>query len=176
MVYLICGKARSGKDTLAGYLKKELESRGKKVCTVHLVNSLKDMVYHYFGWDGNDETKPRELLQKLGTDIIRNEMHKDMFFINRTLEDMEIISRFYDTFIIPDCRLPIEIKSIKFKYPDTKVIKVIRDGFESELTDTEKSHITETALDNYSDFDVYVHNTTLESLEKAAENIAKEGK
>ena len=174
MVYMICGKARSGKDTFGEYLKEELESRGKKVCTVHLVNSLKDMIYHYFGWDGNDETKPRELLQRLGTDIIRNKMHKDMFFINRTLEDMEILSEFYDTFIIPDCRLPIEIKSIKYKYPDTKVIKVIRDGFESNLSDTEKAHITETALDNYADFDYYIHNTTLEKLEEDATKIAKE--
>ena len=175
MIYLVSGKARSGKDTFANYLKKDLEDEGKKVCIIHIANSLKDMCFHYFDWDGKEEDKPRELLQTLGTDIIRVKLGKEKFFINRCLEDIEILNNFYDTFIIPDVRLPLEIEYIKEAYPDSIVIHIERD-IPNNLNDNEKKHITETALDNYNDFDIKIKNTTLEALENNARVIVKENR
>ena len=37
---------------------------------------LKEYLKDYFGWDGSEETKPREALQQMGTELIREEMHK----------------------------------------------------------------------------------------------------
>lgn len=41
-------------------------------------------------WDGSEESKPRKLL-KLGTDVIRNKLNKAEMFIERQLDDIEII-------------------------------------------------------------------------------------
>ena len=45
-----------------------------------------------YDWDGSEETKPRELLQKLGTDVIRNKLDKAEMFIKRQVDDIEIYS------------------------------------------------------------------------------------
>ena len=60
------------------------------------------------GWDGKEETKPRQLLQELGTDVIRNKLNKADMLIERQLDDIEIYSYFYDAIIVPDIRLPKE--------------------------------------------------------------------
>lgn len=57
-------------------------------------------------WDGSEESKPRKLLQELGTDVIRNKLNKAEMFIERQLDDIEIYSYFYDAIIVPDIRLP----------------------------------------------------------------------
>ena len=65
-------------------------------------------------WDGSEESKPRKLLQELGTDVIRNKLNKAEMFIERQLDDIEIYSYFYDAIIVPDIRLPREIDSVSF--------------------------------------------------------------
>ena len=50
-------------------------------------------------------------------------------------------------------RFPNEIDGPSAMFKDIIKIKIIRDNFVSNLTDVEKKHITETALDNYNDYD-----------------------
>ena len=73
-IFLIAGKARSGKDTLSDFLIEELE-KNNKVCRLQISGYLKYYIMKYFGWDGREETKPRDLLNYLGTDIIRNKIN-----------------------------------------------------------------------------------------------------
>lgn len=175
MIYMIAGRARSGKNTFGMMIKKELEKRGRKVCNIELMRTLKGYTKDYFGWDGEDETKPRDLLQRLGTEIIREKLNKPLFHINRLLEDVEILSNFFDDFIIDDIRFPLEIESIKKVYPNSICINIERDNYDnSHMTDEQKKHITETALDGYSEYDVKIYNTTLEKLEKDAEKLVRE--
>ena len=94
-IIMICGKARSGKDTLADFLIKDLKD--KKPCKVQIGQYIKYYAMKYFGWDGEEETKPRDLLIHLGTDIIRNQIDPN-FHINRLIEDLEVLSYFYDIF------------------------------------------------------------------------------
>ncbi len=173
-VIMISGKARHGKDTLASYMKKDLEKNNHKVCIMHFSNYIKYLLYYYFGWDGNEDNKPRSLMQELGTDVIREKMKKEMFFIDRTIEDIEILSNYYDIFIISDVRLPKEFEYIKNKFPDTIKININRINFVNELSSDEKKHVTETALDNYDEYDYKVINTTLEKLEEDAIKIVQE--
>lgn len=173
-VYLIGGKARHGKDTLASFMKKELEKNGKKVAIMHISNYIKHFAIDYFGWNGSEETKPRTLLQELGTDVIRQKMGKDLFFINRLLEDIEVLENFFDVVLVSDVRLPLEYEEISKVYPDLVKIHIIRPELVSELSDKEQHHITETALDNYDKYDYKIDNKTLEELEKDAINIVKE--
>lgn len=175
-VYLISGKARHGKDTTANYFVKHYEINGKKACVMHIGNYIKHFAKDYFGWDGREETKPRTLLQELGTDIIREKLGKPYFFIRRLLEDMEILSHFFDVILVADVRLPMEISEILNVYPDALLIRVHRDHFDDGMTEDQRNHITETALDNYDAFRYCLENTTLEKLEQDVKEIMmKEG-
>lgn len=175
MIYLIAGKARSGKNTLANMIEEELEKRGRKSCNIELMRTLKGYAKDYFGWDGRDETKPRDLLQKFGTEIIREKMNKPLFHINRLLEDIDILSNYFDDFIVPDVRFPLEIEKIKEVYPKALSIHIIRDNYIHDcMTDEQKRHITENALDGFDNYDKIIYNTTLEKLKEETENLVRE--
>ena len=159
-IFLICGKARHGKTTMGNIIKEYAEKKSMKSANTLIALYLKTYAKQFFGWDGKESTKPRELLQQLGTDIIREKLNKPTFFIDRTIEDIEILSHFFDVIIIDDIRFPMEIESIKNKYKDTIVVKVVRTDFESELTKEQEKHKTETALDDYPDenYDYTINN------------------
>lgn len=173
-IYLLSGKARHGKDTTAAYLKKYYEEDGKKVIYSRSGKYIKFYAMEMTGWDGSEEDKPRKLLQELGTDIIRNKLNKADMLIQRQLEDIEIYSYFYDAIIVPDIRFPKEIDSVKERFPNAVALHINRVNFESSLTTTERAHISETAMDNYQNFDYEVTNDTLEQLEKDIYKIYKE--
>lgn len=165
-VYLISGHARNGKDTIGNFLEEEYKRKGLKVCRSQISKYLKQYIKDYFGWDGSEEAKPRDLLQKLGTDIIREKLNKPRFFVDRTIEDIDILSHFFDVMIITDIRFPIEITAIKEVFNDVVSINVKRINFETELSSEQQKHKTEVALDNFSDFDYELINETLDKLNK----------
>lgn len=174
-IYLIAGKARHGKDTIAGYLKEFYENDNKKVIFSPYAKYIKFYAKEMTGWDGSEETKPRELLQELGTDVIRQKLNKAEMFIDRQKDDIEIYSYFYDAIMVADIRLPREIEGIKEKYKNVVTIKVNRINFETELSSSEQKHITEVAMNDYpeSNFDYVITNDTLEKLKKDVEEIYK---
>ncbi len=172
-VYLVSGKARHGKDTIAGFLKEELEKRGKKVCYVRYATYIKYYAKEYFGWDGSEETKPRELLQYLGTEIIRNKID-NLFHVKRILQDIEVLSYFFDTIIIPDVRVKEEILIPKEKFDNVVAINIFRPNFETELTGKEQAHLTEVGLDDFDQYDYKVINDKdLEALKQKAFDIVE---
>ena len=72
-VILISGKARHGKDTLAGMMKEELERKSKRVLIAHYADLLKFICKNFFGWNGEKDDNGRALLQRVGTDVIRKQ-------------------------------------------------------------------------------------------------------
>ena len=68
-IFVIGGKARSGKNTFGDLLKNELENYGYKPCIMHITEPLYTYARIYFHWDGNEEDKPRDFLQKMGIEI-----------------------------------------------------------------------------------------------------------
>lgn len=112
-LYLICGKARSGKNTLANLLKENLEKYNKKVCLLKITSPLYLYAKEYFSWDGNEDNKPRSFLQYLGIDLIKNKLKMNDFLINRLKEDIKILSEFFDIGIITDGRLKEELDELK---------------------------------------------------------------
>lgn len=164
MIYIISGKARHGKDTTAQII----INNTKNCIKLAYADYIKLYVQRFFGWDGREETKNqyRELLQTMGTEVIRQKLNKPNFHVNRVIEDIEILSYYFDNFVISDCRFPNECDLMKEKFEDqVELIRVIRDNYKSELTDEQQNHHSETALDNYK-FDCIIHATDLAELEK----------
>lgn len=173
-IYLICGKARHGKDSMGDIIRAYYEEENKKASVLKFAYYIKDYAKQLTGWDGGEEDKPRTLLQELGTEIIRNQIDPN-FFIHRLIEDIQVFSFFFDVLTIADGRFEEEITSIKKAYPDAVTIFVERPGFVSNLTDKEQQHVTETGLNQYTDYDYRVVNDgTLEDLKEKTIQIVKE--
>lgn len=163
-IFLIAGKARVGKGKLSRILKDEYEKKGYKVCEIQIMRTLKGYLKDYFGWDGNEDTKPRKLLQNIGTEVIREELNMPNFHIDRLTEDIKVLSKYFDIFIVNDIRLPLEIDEIKSRFSKVVSIRVIRDNYISPLDEIEREHITEKSLDSYNKFDYEIVNSSQSEL------------
>ena len=168
-LFILSGKARSGKDTVANIIKDYYKD--KDTIIISFGHYIKDYAKRVSNWDGDETTKPRALLQNIGIELIKNKIDNKLF-INRILEDIEVFSYFYDIIIIDDVRLIDEIESLKEIFKNSISIRINRDNFDNGLTEVEKKHITETDLDNYNNFDYKLDND--ESLIEKVNNILKE--
>lgn len=172
-IIILSGKARSGKDTSGEIIEKFYESIGLKVIKLAYADYIKTYAKHISNWDGSDETKPRELLQNLGTEVIRERIDK-LFFINRMIEDIKVYSYFFDVIIISDARIPDEIDKIKDNFSKVISINIIRPGFVNELSSSEKQHITEIGLDDYKNYDIeIVNDSSIEDLNNKICNVLR---
>ena len=170
-IYVIGGRAKSGKNTFGEYLREELKDYGYKPCVMHITEPLYSYARTYFEWNGREEDKPREFLQKMGIEIIRDKLGKKDFLLNRLYEDIEILSNFFDTFIITDARMIHEFEDISKKYGDVVTIKLERENYDDQLTEEEANHVTEKEVDVYQDYDYVIENRSLEELKMAALEI-----
>lgn len=156
-IYILSGKARAGKDTTASYIKEYYESKNKKVIILQYSFYLKEYCKIISGWDGSDESKPRELLQELGTNLIRNQIDRYLF-VNRMIEDLKIMSYFFDIIIISDARLPEELDIPKQQLNDVFVVNIVRPNFDNGLTGKQKASLTEVGLNDYDKYDYEIIN------------------
>lgn len=171
VIILIAGKSGSGKTTIANYLKKLFEEEGKKVILSPYTKYLKKYIEEITGEVISEENKPRELLQKISSDLIKEKLGKNNFFIDRQIEDIEIYSYFSDIIIIPDVRFPNEIEVIQEKFNNVFSIGIIRENYQTNLTKEQQEDITETSLDNYQKYDYLIENNNNTNLLKEAEKI-----
>lgn len=135
---------------------------------------------------------PRILLQSIGTDLFRKQLNENVW-INATMKDYKathaidkcpFMREDYHAkdclphWIIPDVRFPNEVKAIKDK--GGIVIRINRytgnvliDNDTHTITDWQ--HPSETALDDYKNFDYLINNDgTLEQLISNVKNIFNE--
>ena len=172
IIFLISGQAESGKNTIAQII----EEKTNDSITISITKYLKDYVMLISEWDGNEETKPRQLLQKIGIDLIKNQLDNN-FLINRTIQDITFLSYFKKVIIVTGIRLQDEIELIKNNLKnDAKIysINIIRPNHVNKLTNEQNNHITETNLINYHNFDYIINNSSFEEAEKQVTNILKE--
>lgn len=174
LVILIGGRAQSGKGTLTKYLQEKFEQQNKKVINSPYTKYLKHYIEQITGEKIDEKNKPRDLLQQISSKIIKNELKRNDFFIKRQIEDIEIYSYFADVILISDVRFPEEIQIIKEKFSNVVSIGVIRENYVSNLTKEQQHDITETALDNYHNYDFEIKNNNKVDLAIVAENIIQE--
>ena len=153
-LFVLSGKAGSGKNLAFSVIKNYYKD--KKVVGVSFAYYIKDYAKRVSDWNGSEETKPRELLQSIGIELVRNKIDNRLF-IRRLLEDVLVFSYFYDIIVVTDARLLDEIEVLKEKFPDSITIRINRDS-ENGLSTSEKKHMTEVDLDNYDKFDYVVEN------------------
>lgn len=164
-LFIISGKARSGKDEVSKIIKNYYKE--KKSITISFAYYLKDYINRIYG---NFLEKPRDILQEMGIDLIKNKIDNKLL-INRIIQDIEVFSYFYDIIIVSDARLIDEIESLKKIYNKSISIRINRDDFDNGLTKEQKNHITEVNLDNYNGFDYVVNNS--KNLEKEVVEILR---
>ncbi len=162
-IYLVAGRAGSGKGEVAKIIKEYYLSKKRKPIITEYSKYLKLYANEILGWNG-EEPKPRKFLQELGVTIKEN-MDMPKILVNRMIEDIKVYSLYYDVVIISDVRFPEEIEEMKKTFKDVYSIYVINQFGQSELSLQEQTHVTETALENYSNFDVTITNDNINVLD-----------
>ena len=174
---IISGKAGSGKDMTAHFMREKLEEKGKRVITIHYGDAVKWVIKDYFNWSGNKDEEGRKLLQTIGTDVVRAK-HPDFWVkvVADLLSAFEAADLF-DIALIPDARFENEINVVIDSLPDSITVRIERaneDGtpwVNTTLTEEQRKHPSETSLDKYS-FDYIIHNDEgLETLKESAISV-----
>jgi hypothetical protein len=172
-IITISGKAEHGKDFCAKILQKKLQDRGKKVVIIHYADYLKYVAKQYFEWDGQKNDNGRTLLQWLGTDLARNNYPN--IWVNVVIMLVKAIFPNFDYIIIPDCRFPNEVNSLKLESDFiVNTIKVIRLNYENSLTPEQRLHPSETALDNFDFGYTLISESGEGNMTRAVEKYIKE--
>ncbi len=171
-VILISGKAQNGKDTFASILNDQLERDGKRVLITHYADLLKYICRSYFRWDGNKDERGRQMLQYVGTDIIRKQ--NPSLWVDFVAMMLGYFHENWDYVIIPDCRFPNEVSTMVDNGFEVVHVRITRPDFISPLTEEQQKHPSETALDDTSP-DFYIENKgTIKDLEKNTSKWIKE--
>lgn len=160
-VICISGHAGAGKDTVAKIMKEKLEQHGQSVLVTHNADLLKHLCRTLFDWDGQKDEAGRSLLQYVGTDVVRKQ-HPD-FWVNFLISIFDLFGENWDYAIIPDCRFPNEIDRLKEAGYRVTHIRVDRD-VASTLTEEQRNHPSETAMNTVTPDYIVVNNGTIDDL------------
>lgn len=168
-VITISGKAQAGKDTTAKLLKEKLTKIGCSVLITHYADLLKYQAQTLFGWDGKKDEAGRTLLQKLGTDIVRKK--NPDYWVEYVSNMLRIYEDQWDYVLIPDARFPNEIVTMQLLH--NAISLRVNSDYDNGLTEEQKNHPSETALDNFVfDYEIY-NDRTEEGLNKAVDEFLK---
>ena len=168
---LIAGKSNSGKTKTANMLKDKLQKMGKKVAVTEYSKYIKLFAKELTEWDGSSLPKPRKFLQNFGS-FIRHDFENEKYFIMRMKEDIKIYENFVDILIISDIRLIDEIEELSYLNPIK--IKIINEGNLYNLDEDERNHETETAIDQYDNFNYIIKNKSEKEISIILDEIIKE--
>lgn len=170
----LSGKKRSGKDAAAqhlvdryGYTKLSFADPLKRGCMEffgfsedQVYGDLKEVVDPF--WNAT----PRAILQFVGTDLMREQV-QETIWVKRFLR--EVNAHPERRYVVPDLRFPNECEVISDvggavgRIDCNRAIREERNG--RPFTPEQENHASETALDDYDEFDFRIPNAgTLEDL------------
>ena len=163
-VICISGQARAGKDTTAAMMKKVLEeTQHQRVLIIHYADLLKFMCKSLFGWDGQKDEAGRHILQYVGTDVIRKQ--EPDFWVAFIIKVLSLFPNEWDYVLVPDARFPNEISELRKAGFDVRHVHVSR-PIENGLTEEQRNHISETALNTVVPDESIENNGSLEELSR----------
>ena len=164
----VSGKARAGKDFFSALLAMELENLGYYAQVIHYATAVKRDCRIKFCWNGEKDEAGRSLLQWYGTDVIRHEKP------NHWVEEAgRHFAPNTDFVILPDTRFRNEIDYWRDKYPVVSIRLQRADNPESDLTDEQRKHRSETELDDYPFDHTLSIPHGIEHLEREAKRMAR---
>jgi len=170
-VIAISGHARSGKDTTASIMVRRLEHAGKRVLVTHYADLLKYICKTFLGWNGLKDERGRHILQYVGTDVVRKK--DEDFWVRFVLTMIDFFGENWDVVVIPDVRFPNEVNLLSEAGHNVTHIRVVRDE-NSSLTDEQKQHSSEVALDQVEPDYYVVNNGTIADLDVAVSGLLEE--
>ena len=170
-VCCISAKARHGKDTAAEMLKEYLEGHGQRVLITHFADLLKFICIKFFDWDGKKDEKGRTLLQYIGTGVVGAK--RPGYWAEFIVDILKMFENDWDYVLIPDCRYPIEVATVKNSFK-TVTLRVERPNFDNGLTDEQKRHPSEVAMDDYFFNEILYNEGSIEDFKEKVEWFAKE--
>ena len=161
-IFIVGGKSGSGKGEVAKMIEEFYIYKLKKCVVTEYSKYLKLFAKELTDWDGISQNKPRDFLQEFGSKIREYDKY---FFTKRMIEDINIYEiAGVDVLIIADARMPEEFEKLKENYDEVYSLLVVNQFTQSKLTIKQQSHITETALENYNEFDYTFANDNLQVL------------
>lgn len=162
MKQIICisGHAGAGKDFFASILSAELTKRDYKTLICHYADLVKYICEKFFGWNGLKDVSGRTLLQKVGTDIVRQK--EPNYWVDFLCDIFTFFPDEWDYIIIPDLRFPNEFTRIRERITPNVISVLVHREKEPEeiihkLTDKQKDHPSETSMKDFP-FMVTIHN------------------
>ena len=144
-IICISGHAQNGKDTVAKMMRDLLQMDGYRVLITHYADLVKFVCTNFFGWDGNKDEHGRQLLQNVGTDIVRRQ--NPDYWVDFIADMLTFFKDEWDYVLIPDTRFPNEISKLRKRGFSVEHVRVSRPDFDNHLTEEQKNHPSETALD-----------------------------
>ncbi len=168
----ISGKAQHGKDTTAFFIRVQLSIDGSKILVVHYADLLKYICQTFFDWNGRKDEAGRQLLQYVGTDVVRKKQPD--FWVDFIVDVLKLFPADWDYVLIPDCRFPNEIERLREAGLDVTHVRVVRPNFESPLTREQQMHPSETALDEYTADACIINDGTLHDLYEAVTECVRD--
>ena len=176
MIIGISGKISSGKDTIAGIIcdkypkfsNRKFAHKLKEIVAILTNTSLDDNFNNKNIYLKNWQMTLGQMQQKIGTECFRKSLDVNTWII-------ALLSEYNhnDCWVISDVRFINEIEHIKVVDGESIIIRVNRDLLENKSS-RDQQHESETALDNYKDFDYIIdNNETIQVLEEQVCNILK---
>jgi uncharacterized short protein YbdD (DUF466 family) len=178
-ILALSGKIGSGKDTAVECLTEHFLGLDKTVIHLKFANALKRASAIITGMPENDQytkegkgkTIPGlnmtvgEFQQQCGT-VLREHINQNIW-VNAVLNQIKNDPTARHVYLISDCRFKNEAR--KIQEMGGMVIRLNRTKVDAELIGgRDTSHVSETDLDDYADFDfVYQNDGTIEELNQA---------
>lgn len=184
-IIMVSGKAGSGKDTIANFFKDELIASNKRVLVMHFADLVKYYATQYFNWDGEKNEAGRNLLQEIGTTVMRGRYPEYWAEIIGKFIDAYTIPEhsFFDYILIPDWRFINEYEVVydyaAIQNNETITIRIERyddAGLKwknPNMTSDQLNHISECELDNFAFNWIIENRGTLEDLKNSVNEILK---
>lgn len=169
-LFLISGKAESGKDTLHTIGEQYVRAMYPKLVPIRIAfadavkQCAKDM-----GWDGNKDDNGRSGLIMIGDGA--RKYFDSLIWVKKAINKLEVLDYTSpcenrpcteDIVFITDCRYPNEVDMLKewaLKHGHSAyAIRIERPDHVSKLTHEQLINESETSLDDYGQWDIIVEN------------------
>ncbi len=158
------GRINSGKTTCAKYLEQKYG-----FTRLSFASSLKKMLVKagIVTWEDieNKTSFAREMMQKIGTNLIRNQIDPDFWIKKLVTHIIDLKKKGYTNFVIDDVRFPNEADAIK---------KINGFLIKLERTTSEKNnHESECYIDTIPYDYLLINNASIENLYETLDSLIK---